>query len=206
MSTSCDAEIIDSIVDSARISEEMPMKPRLDPDLEKILPLLPLRDAATLTPARARAELVALAESRKDVPLPELASVKDITVDGAAGPIAARLYPTGKTPAPTVVYFHGGGWVAGDLFTHERQARTLALELEAVVVSVDYRRPPETPFPGAFEDCLAATRWTAANVATLGGDAAHIVATLGGDAAHIVVAGDSAGGNLAAAVAQACRD
>lgn len=171
------------------------MKPKLDPDLEKILPLLPLRDAATLTPERARAELVALAESRKDVPLPELASVKDITVDGAAGPIAARLYASGKTPAPTVVYFHGGGWVAGDLFTHERQARTLALELEAVVVSVDYRRPPETPFPGAFEDCLAATRWAAANVATLGGDATHIV-----------VAGDSAGGNLAAAVAQACRD
>ena len=171
------------------------MKPKLDPDLEKILPLLPLRDAATLTPERARAELVALAESRKDVPLPELASVKDITVDGAAGPIAARLYAPGKTPAPTVVYFHGGGWVAGDLFTHERQARTLALELEAVVVSVDYRRPPETPFPGAVEDCLAATRWAAANVATLGGDAAHIV-----------VAGDSAGGNLAAVVAQACRD
>ena len=147
------------------------MTSQVDPDLEKILPLLPLRDAATLTPKRARDELVALAESRKDVPLPELASVKDITVDGAAGPIAARLYAPGKTPAPTVVYFHGGGWVAGDLFTHERQARTLALELEAVVVSVDYRRPPETPFPGAFEDCLAATRWAAANVATLGGDA-----------------------------------
>ena len=101
------------------------MKSQVDPDLEKILPLLPLRDAATLTPKRARDELVALAESRKDVPLPELASVKDITVDGAAGPIAARLYATGKTPAPTIVYFHGGGWVAGDLFTHERQARTL---------------------------------------------------------------------------------
>ena len=138
---------------------------------------------------------MALAESRKDVPLPELASVKDITVDGAAGPIAARLYASGKTPAPTVVYFHGGGWVAGDLFTHERQARTLARDLEAVVVSVDYRRPPETPFPGAFEDCLAATKWAAANVAKLGGDAARIA-----------VAGDSAGGNLAAAVAQACRD
>ena len=171
------------------------MTSRVDPDLEKILPLLPLKDAATLTPKRARDELVALAESRKDVPLPELATVKDITVDGGAGPIAARLYAPGKTPAPTVVYFHGGGWVAGDLFTHERQARTLALELEAVVVSVDYRRPPETPFPGAFEDCLAATRWAAANVATLGGDAAHVV-----------VAGDSAGGNLAAAVAQACRN
>jgi acetyl esterase len=171
------------------------MKSRVDPDLEKILPLLPLRDAATLTPERARQELVALAESRKDVPLPELGVVKDITVDGAAGPIAARLYATGRTPVATVVYFHGGGWVAGDLFTHERQARTLALELDAVVVSVDYRRPPETPFPGAFEDCLAATKWAATNVGKLGGDPARLA-----------VAGDSAGGNLAAAVAQACRD
>ena len=170
------------------------MTSRVDPDLEKILPLLPLRDAATLTPERARAELVALAESRKDVPLPELAVARDIAVDGAAGPIAARLFSTGKTPAPTIVYFHGGGWVAGDLVTHERQARTLALEAEAVVLSVDYRRPPETPFPGAFEDCLAATRWAAANIATLGGDAARLA-----------VAGDSAGGNLAAAVAQASR-
>ena len=170
------------------------MTSRLDPDLEKILPLLPLRDAATLTPARARAEVVALADSRKDVPLPELATAKDITVDGAAGPIAARLFATGRTPAPTIVYFHGGGWVAGDLFTHERQARTLAIEAEAVVLSVDYRRPPETPFPGAFEDCLAATQWAAANISKLGGDPARLA-----------VAGDSAGGNLAAAVAQASR-
>jgi len=171
------------------------MPSRVDPDLEKILPLLPLRNAAALTPERARAELVALAESRKDVPLPELATAKDITIDGAAGPIAARLFATGKTPAPTIVYFHGGGWVAGDLLTHERQARTLALEAEAVVVSVDYRRPPETPFPGAFEDCLAATRWAATNIGELGGDAARLA-----------VAGDSAGGNLAAAVAQASRE
>jgi acetyl esterase/lipase len=171
------------------------MPSRVDPDLEKILPLLPLRDAATLTPKRAREELVALAESRKDVPLPELATVKDITVDGAAGPIAARLHATGSTPSATVVYFHGGGWVAGDLFTHERQARTLALELGAVVVSVDYRRPPETPFPGAFEDCLAATKWAAANLDKLGGDPVRLA-----------VAGDSAGGNLAAAVAQASRN
>ena len=171
------------------------MKPPVDPDLQKILPLLPLRDAATLTPERARAELVALAESRKDVPLPELATVEDIKVDGGAGPVPARLYATGRTPAPTIVYFHGGGWVAGDLFTHERQARTLALEAEAVVVSVDYRRPPETPFPGAFEDCLAATKWAAANIGKLGNDPARLA-----------VAGDSAGGNLAAAVALACRD
>lgn len=172
------------------------MAPRVDPDLEKILPLLPLRDAATLTPERARAELVALAESRKDVPLPELTRAEDISVDGASGPIRARLYATGKTgKAPTIVYFHGGGWVAGDLFTHERQARTLAIEAEAVVVSVDYRRPPEAPFPAAFEDCLAATRWAAVNVGELGGDAARLA-----------VAGDSAGGNLAAAVALASRN
>ena len=68
------------------------MTSRLDPDLEKILPLLPLRNAASLTPEKARAELVALAESRKDVPLPELAIAKDVTVDGSAGPIAARLF------------------------------------------------------------------------------------------------------------------
>ena len=167
---------------------------QVDPDLEKILPLLPLKNAATLTPKRARDELLALAESRKDVPMPELAVATDIKVDGGAGPIAARMFATGRKPAPTIVYFHGGGWVAGDLVTHERQARTLALEAEAVVVSVDYRRPPETPFPGAYEDCLAATRWAAKNIGTLGGDAARVA-----------VAGDSAGGNLAAAVAQGCR-
>src|SRR4029453_16064357 len=171
------------------------MTSRIDPDLEKILPLLPLRDAATLTPARARAELLALAESRKDVPLPELATAKDITVDGAPSPIAARLFATGKTPAPTIVYFHGGGWVAGDLFTHERQARTLALELGAVVVSVDYRRPPETPFPGAFEDCLAATKWAGANLSKLGGDLARLAG-----------AGNSAGATPPAAGAQASRN
>src|SRR5262249_27354293 len=137
----------------------------------------------------------ALAESRKDAPLPEVASVTDTKIDGAAGPIAARIYATETKPAPTVVFFHGGGWVAGDLFTHDRQARNLARELDAVVLSVDYRQPPETPFPGAYEDCLAATRWANANIARLGADPARLA-----------VAGDSAGGNLAAAVAQGCRD
>ena len=171
------------------------MAAKLDPDLAKILPLLPLRDAATLTPERARAELVALAESRKDVPMPDVARAEDVTVAGAAGPLAARLFATTRKPAPTVVYFHGGGWVAGDLVTHERQARTLAQELDGCVLSIDYRRPPEVPFPGAFEDCLAATKWAAANIGKLGDDAARLA-----------VAGDSAGGNLAAAVAQASRD
>ena len=170
------------------------MAKRLDPDIEKILPLLPLKNAAELTPQQARAELVALAESRKDAPMPQPASIADVAIPGAVGSLKARVYRPTKTPAPTVVFFHGGGWVAGDLFTHDRLARTLCLELDAVIVSVDYRQPPETRFPGAYEDCLAAVRWAADKIGDLGGRAG----TLG-------VAGDSAGGNLAAAVAQGCR-
>ena len=171
------------------------MANRLDPDLERILALLPLRDAANLTPLRARGDLVALAESRKDVPLPQPASVADLEIPTPAGGLAARVYRPARMPAGTLMYFHGGGWVAGDLFTHDRLARTLAIELEAVLVSVDYRRPPEAPFPCAFDDCYAATRWVAANI----GD-------FGGDSTRFGVGGDSAGGNLAAAVALACRD
>jgi len=171
------------------------MEQRVDPDIERILPLLPLKDASALTPRRARDELVALADSRKDVPLPQPAAVTDTVIPGAAGAIAGRVYRPTKMPAPTVVYFHGGGWVAGDLYTHDRQARTLSIELEAVVVSVDYRRPPECQFPVAFDDCLAATKWVA-----------NDIAAFGGDAARIGVAGDSAGGNLAAGVALAWHD
>ena len=171
------------------------MKGSVDPAIERILPLLPLQDASSLTPKRARDELVALADSRKDAPLPQPGSVTDLVIDGKAGVLAARRYATARRPSPTVVFFHGGGWVAGDLHTHDRQARTLSLELDAVVLSVDYRRPPEAPFPGPYEDCLAATRWAAANIDRLGGDPTRLA-----------VAGDSAGGNLAAAVAQGCRN
>ena len=171
------------------------MPGRVDAEIEKILPLLPLKDAANLTPERARQELTTLAESRKDLPLPQPAAVTETVIAGATGPRAARVYRPDKKPAATVVFFHGGGWVAGDLNTHDRNARTLAIELEAVVLSVEYRRPPETPFPGTFDDCLAATRW-----------AAEHIGELGGDGHRLAVAGDSAGGNLAAAVALACRD
>jgi acetyl esterase len=171
------------------------MTSRIDPDLEKILPLLPLKDAANLTPKRARDEMVALTDARKDVPLPQLAAVVDVSIEDAAGSIPARMYRGSATASATVVYFHGGGWVGGDLYTHERQARQLAIELDAVVLSVDYRRPPEVRFPGAFEDCLGATRWAAKNIDRLGSDA-H----------RLAVAGDSAGGQLAASVALVCRD
>ncbi|MDE2378512.1 alpha/beta hydrolase [Bradyrhizobium sp.] len=167
----------------------------LDPVIAQIIPLLPLRDAATMTPQSARDSLRALAAARAAVPPPPVASTEDIAVAGGAGPAAARVYRMGTASSPTVVFFHGGGWVAGDLETHDRQARWLAIETGAVVVSVDYRRPPETRFPGAFEDAFAATR-----------DVFNRIAEFGGDAGRVGVAGDSAGGNLAAATAIACRD
>ncbi len=167
----------------------------LDPIIAQIIPLLPLRDPDTLTPQSAREALRALAASRAAIPPPPVASAVNIELKGPAGPLAARVYRVGSGKSPTVVFFHGGGWVAGDLETHDRQARLLAIETGAVVVSVDYRRPPEVRFPGAFEDGFAATR-----------DVIARIAEFGGDDKRVGVAGDSAGGNLAATTAIACRD
>src|ERR1041385_7653923 len=167
----------------------------LDPIVAQIIPLLPLRDPTTMTPQSARDALRALAASRAHIPPPPVASATDTQVKGAAGPLAARVYRMSDDKAPTVVFFHGGGWVAGDLLTHDRQARLLAIETGAVVISVDYRRPPEVRFPGAFEDAFAATK-----------DVIARIAEFGGDAARVGVSGDSAGGNLAATTAIACRD
>jgi acetyl esterase len=167
----------------------------LDPIIAEIIPKLPLRDPATLTPQSARDALRALAAARAAIPPPPVESVKDIEVKGAAGNLAGRVYRNAQGRSPTVVFFHGGGWVAGDLETHDRQARLLAIETGAVVISVDYRRPPETRFPGAFEDALAATR-----------DIVARIDAFGDDLDRVGVAGDSAGGNLAATAAIACRD
>ena len=143
----------------------------LDPVIAQIIPLLPLRDPTTMTPQSARDALRALAASRAAVPPPPVMSAEDIKVKGAAGFLAARVYRNSSDKSPTVVFFHGGGWVAGDLDTHDRQARWLAIETGAVVVSVDYRRPPEVRFPGAFEDAFAATKDVIARIAEFGGDA-----------------------------------
>jgi acetyl esterase len=167
----------------------------LDPVVAQIIPLLPLRDPTVMTPQSARDALRALAASRAAVPPPPVASAIDIEVKGAAGKLAARVYRVSDKQSPTVVFFHGGGWVAGDLETHDRQARLLAIETGAVVVSVDYRRPPETRFPGAFDDGFAAMR-----------DVIARIVEFGGDSTRVGVAGDSAGGNLAATVAITCRD
>jgi acetyl esterase len=167
----------------------------LDPAIAQIIPLLPLRDPATMTPKSARDSLRALADARAAIPPPPVADVRNIQVKGAAGPLNARVYRNSHDKSPTVVFYHGGGWVAGDLETHDRQARLLVIETGAVVISVDYRRPPETRFPGAFEDAFAALK-----------DIVARIGEFGGDATRVGVAGDSAGGNLAATVAIACRD
>ncbi len=91
------------------------------------------------------------------------ASVLDRTVDGPAGPIPVRVLtpPAGDGPVPVIVYYHGGGWVIGDLDTHLAQAHRLCVEAGAVVVSVGYRLAPEHRFPAAFDDCWAVTQWVA---------------------------------------------
>jgi acetyl esterase len=121
--------------------------------------------------------------------------VEDRRIAAADGDFRVRVYTphpatTGST-SPVVVYFHGGGWAAGDVDTHDASARFYAANANAVVISVDYRQPPEHKFPVAVEDSYAAVEWAAAH--------AH---EIGGDAARIAVAGDSAGGNLAAVVCQ----
>ena len=120
-----------------------------------------------------------------------VAGTEDITVPGGEGDLRARVYrPEGQGPFPTVVFFHGGGWVIGDLETHDNMARHICRDGEAVVVSVDYRLAPEHPFPAAADDAIASARWIAANRDRFGGDD------------RLGLAGDSAGGNLAAVVAQ----
>ncbi|MEK9720299.1 MAG: alpha/beta hydrolase fold domain-containing protein [Quisquiliibacterium sp.] len=168
------------------------MQTPLDPDIAAVLPKLPDWNVPGQTAQGARDLLTAIAQSRKDLPLPQPHSIENRVIEEA---IEVRIYRGALTAAPTIVFFHGGGFVAGDLDTHDRQARWLAVDVGAVVVSVHYRRPPEAKFPAAFDDALAVTRWAAAHVAELGG----LPGALG-------VAGDSAGGNLAAAVAIACRD
>ncbi len=127
---------------------------------------------------------------------PALPVVRDLAAPGPAGPIPLRLYrPVADGTLPVLVYFHGGGWVIGDLDTHDVLCRQLALQAGCAVVAVDYRMGPEHRFPAAVDDCLAATRWVGANAATLGVDRSRLA-----------VGGDSAGGNLAAVVAIAARD
>jgi acetyl esterase len=128
---------------------------------------------------------------------PHVAEVRELSIPGPAGRLRARLYraDSAQGSLPGMAYFHGGGFIYGDLDTHDAVCRGICASTPCVVVSVDYRLAPEHKFPAAVEDAFAATQWISRNAASLGVDAGRVV-----------VAGDSAGGNLAAVVALMARD
>ena len=150
------------------------------------------RELDTLTPAEAREDIRRNARIFAGAPI-AMDAVVTRTIPGPAGPMRARLYkPHDSTPPrPLIVYYHGGGWVVGGLDTHDATCRYLADETRAAVLAVDYRLAPEHRFPAAVEDAVAAFDWVAREASSLDCDPWRIA-----------VAGDSAGGNLAAVVAQ----
>ena len=171
----------------------MPLDPQIAVLLERAQDAPPL-DSGTVDEARAQLRKLN-AFAAKAGPLAQIASAEDLEVAGSNGPLPARLYrPEAAAPVPTLVFFHGGGFTIGDLETHDAQCRVLCRDVEAAVLSVEYRLAPEAPFPAAVEDACAATRW-----------AFEHVGELGEDPHRVAVGGDSAGANLAAVVAQLLR-
>ncbi|HUI27793.1 MAG TPA: alpha/beta hydrolase [Candidatus Kryptonia bacterium] len=169
----------------------------LDPQARAILDQLaamgapPLNELPVPDARQAFTALAAMQGSPSAV-----ANVVDRQVPGLAGDIPVRTYtPSGRAPFPVLVYFHGGGWVIGSVETYDILCRALANAAGCIVVSVDYRLAPEHKFPAAAEDAYAAAKWAAANAAAIGADPARIA-----------IGGDSAGGNLTAAVALMARD
>lgn len=172
----------------------MPEKEPIDAILQKVLEAVPFALTADGGVEEARRRL-------RDLPRrpfhPDM-RVEDHLIDGPGGPIPIRVYwPDVGTaePYPVTMFFHGGGFAVGDLDTHDVTAREHAAAADTVVVSVDYRLAPENPYPAAVDDAWAATRWVAANAGRFGADASRLA-----------VAGDSAGGNLAAVVSHLARD
>ncbi|TPQ41173.1 acetyl hydrolase [Bradyrhizobium guangdongense] len=174
----------------------------LDPDAAAVYQAFLKADRPpyeTLTAAEARADYARSGVATNPEP-PELARVEALAISASQGDIPARIYVPKQLRkqddlSPALVFLHGGGWVIGDLDSHDVAARKLADAGELIVISVDYRLAPEHKFPAAVDDAIAATAWIAANAARLGIDARRLC-----------VGGDSAGGNLAAVVALAARD
>jgi acetyl esterase len=165
----------------------------IDPILQKVLDAVPFQMSLDDGVDVARQRL-------RDLPRrqfhPEL-RVQNRSIDGPAGPINIRIYwpPTDHGTPPVLLFFHGGGFVVGDLDTHDGTCRQHAVGASAVVVSVEYRLAPEHPYPAAVDDAWAATQWVAEHGSEIGADADRLA-----------VAGDSAGGTIAAVIAQRARD
>jgi len=177
------------------------MAQELDPDARTVCDLIVASGRPpieTLTPPQAREAYLASRAVLQPDPEP-VAEVATHAAAGPAGPIPLRLYRgqgcAKGSPQPALIYFHGGGWVIGDLESHDQACRALANATSCIVVAVDYRLAPEHKFPAAAEDAMAATKWIAVNAERLGIDGARLA-----------VGGDSAGGNLAAVVALDARD
>jgi acetyl esterase/lipase len=173
----------------------------LDPDAGRVLEMVrqsgrPSYDQ--VTPAQARALFRAARDVLCPTPAP-VAEIRDLAAPGPDGSIPLRLYRGSGTASeeilPVLIYFHGGGWVVGDLDCYDTLCRHLANAARCAVVAVDYRLAPEYKFPTAVDDCLAVTRWVA-----------ETGAAIGVDSERLAVGGDSAGGNLAAVVSLLARD
>lgn len=174
---------------------------KLHPDAQRVCEMIVAANRPpmeTMTPAVARETYLASRQVLQPDP-EDVAEVVALDAAGPAGPIAMRLYRgngAGQDQLqPALIYFHGGGWVIGDLDSHDQVCRALANAARCIVVAVDYRRAPEHKFPAAIDDAIAATRWIADNGKRLGIDASRLA-----------VGGDSAGGNLAAVVTLDARD
>ncbi len=171
----------------------------LDPQMKQILDLIakvgapPIRE---MSPAEARAAFASRLEFFRRAGVEAVERIEDRTIPGPGGQIPVRLYyPRGAAPVGATMWFHGGGWVLGNLESHDPTCREIANRSGAMVAAVDYRLAPEHKFPAAADDCYAATRWVAENAGALGYPAGRLAVT-----------GDSAGGNLAAVVALMARD
>ncbi len=170
----------------------------LEPQIKAILDQAASSGApplSSLTPSQARAAFRTMLDAFRGT-LPAIAKSEDRVIPGPAGQIGIRVYTPERTgPFPVAMFFHGGGWVLGDLESHDGVCRALTREAHCVTVSVDYRLAPEHKFPAAAEDCYAATSWVASNGAAIGADSTRLA-----------VGGDSAGGNLAAAICLMARE
>ena len=172
----------------------MPLHPQVQ-ELKDRRDALGFPDNNEVTPEEARANAIA---GRKAIPSEQepVGEITERTIPGPAGEIPIRIYrPDAEGPHSLIMLFHGGGWVVGNLDAEDSTSRGLVNRVNAVLVSVDYRLAPETRFPGASEDCYAATVW-----------AVEHAEELGVDASKLAVAGTSAGGNLSAAVSLMARD